>query len=153
MITSRNGEDALRAVLGEKPDLVVFDIMLPGFSGIDVLKRLKYQEQTRKTPVMMLTAKSEGMDRALGFELGAEDYVTKPFSVRELVLRTRAMLARLKAPSEPPQLMRCGGILLDLSGHTVVGYRGPCLGRTRSSDQVGPEKLHLFAIGCGIPGR
>jgi len=120
VITSKNGEDALRAALGERPDLVVLDIMLPGFSGIEVLKRLKHLELTRKTPVMMLTAKNEEVDRVLGFELGAEDYITKPFSVRELVLRTRAMLARLKAPSEPPQLLRCGAIVLDLSGHSVV---------------------------------
>ncbi len=93
-------QEVLQIALKEKPDLVVLDIMLPGLSGIEVLKRLKYQRQTQGIPVLMLTAKGEEVDRVLGFELGADDYLTKPFSVRELLLRIRAILKRLSPATE-----------------------------------------------------
>jgi two-component system phosphate regulon response regulator PhoB len=119
VLRSKNGEEGLRLALQEKPDLVVLDIMLPGLSGVEVLKRLKYQRQTQGIPVLMLTAKGEELDRVLGFELGAEDYVTKPFSVRELLLRIRAILSRLSPAGETGPVLRCDGISLDPARYEV----------------------------------
>ena len=124
VLGSKNGAEVLQIALKEKPDLVVLDIMLPGLSGIEVLKRLKYQRQTQGIPVLMLTAKGEEVDRVLGFELGADDYLTKPFSVRELVLRIRAILKRLSPATESGTVLRCDAISLDRDRHEVkVGER------------------------------
>jgi len=118
-LTAKDGERALEIAFKEDPDLVVLDIMLPGISGVEVLKRLKFHNQTQRIPILMLTAKGEEVDRVLGFELGAEDYVTKPFSVRELLLRIRAILSRLSPGAQPGIVMRCDEILLDSSRYEV----------------------------------
>jgi two-component system phosphate regulon response regulator PhoB len=102
----------------EEPDLIVLDIMLPGTSGIEILKQLKYDSATKQTPVIMLTAKTEEVDRVLGLELGADDYVTKPFSVRELVLRIQRILARVDQQDEGV-LLQCNGITLDCDRYEV----------------------------------
>lgn len=118
------GEAALR-LAQEKPvpDLVLLDLMLPDISGTEVCRRLRQNEETRQIPVMMLTAKSEEVDRIVGFELGADDYVTKPYSVRELLLRMRAVLRRsVSQPPEPASEageLRFGRLRLDLEGHRV----------------------------------
>ena len=91
---AHDGLTALEAVRREPPDLVVLDWMLPELSGIDVLKEIRTRGETRGVPVILLTARRDEIDRVLGFELGADDYVTKPFSARELVLRIRALLKR-----------------------------------------------------------
>lgn len=119
VVGSKNGQEALQLALQEKPDLVVLDIMLPGLSGIEVLKRLKYQRQTQAIPVLMLTAKAEEVDRVLGLELGADDYVTKPFSVREVLLRIRAILKRLSPSGDAAGVLECQGIALDRDRHEV----------------------------------
>jgi two-component system phosphate regulon response regulator PhoB len=91
-----NGAEALRLLDEDPPpDLVVLDLMLPDISGIDVCRQLRANERTKRTPVLMLTARGEENDRVRGFEVGADDYVTKPFSVRELMLRVRALLRRV----------------------------------------------------------
>ena len=92
--------DGLRLAREREPDLIVLDLMLPDFPGTEVCKALKRDVRTRDIPVLMLTAKGEEIDRVLGFELGAEDYVVKPFSVRELMLRIQALLARRGAARE-----------------------------------------------------
>ena len=103
------------------PDLVILDIMLPDTSGLDVCRMLKSQPQTRDAQVMMVTAKGEEIDRVVGFELGADDYVVKPFSTRELILRVQAVLRRRTA--QPPSVpdgegpIRFGGLVLDRSAH------------------------------------
>jgi DNA-binding response OmpR family regulator len=117
-LAASGGDEALRIVQGRKPDLIVLDIMLPGVSGIEILKHLKLEPATRGIPVIMLTAREEEVDRILGFELGADDYVTKPFSVRELVLRIRRLLARTEPPTEAG-LLRCAGITLDHERYEV----------------------------------
>jgi two-component system phosphate regulon response regulator PhoB len=89
-----NGSDGLTMALTQPPDLVLLDLMLPDLSGNEICKILKAEAATRHVPVLMLTARGEEIDRVLGFELGAEDYVTKPFSVRELLLRIQALLRR-----------------------------------------------------------
>ncbi len=95
-----NGEQALeQAALAPAPDLVLLDLMLPDIPGTEVCRRLRGLDATKNTPVIMLTAKSEEIDRVVGFEIGADDYVTKPFSVRELLLRIRAVLRRTQVPA------------------------------------------------------
>lgn len=93
-ITASNGQDALKAIREEKPRLVLLDIMLPGMDGYDVCKEIRKDNAISNTPVIMITAKGEELDKILGLELGADDYITKPFSVRELVARVKALLRR-----------------------------------------------------------
>jgi len=115
-----NGESALRAIVAESPpDLVILDLMLPDISGLDVCRRLKQAEGTRDVPVLMLTAKGEEIDRVVGFEVGADDYVVKPFSVRELMLRIRALLRRSRGPIEEHVQLVHGNIKLDITAHEV----------------------------------
>jgi two-component system, OmpR family, phosphate regulon response regulator PhoB len=119
-IRATNGAQALNLVRGEpRPDLVVLDLMLPDISGSDVCRRLKESPATRTIPVLMLTAKADPIDRVVGFELGADDYVTKPFSVRELILRIKAILRRTETPAGPSGRLEFGILRIDLEGHRV----------------------------------
>jgi two-component system phosphate regulon response regulator PhoB len=112
------GQEALRiASTAPFPDLVILDLMLPDIPGTEVCRRLKQSEQTRDIPVLMLTAKTDAVDRVVGFELGADDYVTKPFSVRELGLRVKAILRRTDAPAETATRLRFGRLQIDVEGH------------------------------------
>ena len=97
--TAANGQDALKAAREERPDVVVLDLMLPGVSGYDVLEELRRREETRDVGVILLTARREEIDRIRGLSLGADDYLTKPFSPQELALRVGALLRRLGAPA------------------------------------------------------
>jgi len=99
--TADSGEEGLRRAGRKLPDLVLLDLMLPGMDGLEVCKRLKANENTRYIPVIMLTAKGEETDIVLGLELGADDYITKPFSCRELLARIKAVLRRKPAPVKP----------------------------------------------------
>ncbi|HPA55523.1 MAG TPA: response regulator, partial [Bacillota bacterium] len=92
---SDNGIDGLQKALDQVPDLILLDLMLPGLDGLEVCKRLRMQKATRRIPIFMLTAKSEELDKILGLELGADDYITKPFSIKELIARIRAAMRRL----------------------------------------------------------
>lgn len=94
VLLAKDGPEAIEAAKAKKPDLILLDIMLPNMEGTEVLKRLKLDEASRMIPVIMLTAKGEEIDKIVGFELGAEDYITKPFSPRELILRVKAVLKR-----------------------------------------------------------
>ena len=100
VVTAATGEDALVVCAHERPTLVLLDIMLPGIDGMEVCRRLKSQPTTADIPIIMLTAKGDEVDKILGLELGADDYITKPFSVRELIARVKALLRRA-APEEP----------------------------------------------------
>jgi len=118
--TVADGKAAVEAVQREKPDLVILDLMLPEMSGLEVLKVLRNGDATRMIPVMLLTARREEVDRLLGFELGADDYVTKPFSPREVALRARALLKRAASGTTPKTgSLRAGPIELDLASHEV----------------------------------
>jgi two-component system phosphate regulon response regulator PhoB len=99
------------------PDLVVLDLMLPDLSGTEVCRHLRMSDRTRHVPVLMLTAKGEEIDRVVGFEVGADDYVTKPFSVRELMLRVRAIVRRAHAPEAEAGELVFGRLRLDGGGH------------------------------------
>jgi two-component system phosphate regulon response regulator PhoB len=128
--TASNGTEAITAVSREIPDLVVLDRMLPGISGDEILKRLKDEAGTRGVAVLVLTARKEQEDRIAGFELGADDYLTKPFSPRELVLRVNAILRRIREPATAPggKILRAGDLRMDLGAHQVF---------------VDQEELHL----------
>jgi two-component system phosphate regulon response regulator PhoB len=115
--TAFDGEQARARIQQRVPDLVLLDLMLPDVPGTEICKELKSSARTRHAPVMMLTARGEEIDRVLGFELGADDFVTKPFSVRELVLRIKAVLRR-GAPVEEGKLRESvGPIRVDTEGH------------------------------------
>ncbi len=119
--TAPNGRDALRAAREERPDLVVLDLMLPGVSGYDVLAELRRREETKELGVILLTARKEEPDRIKGLSLGADDYIPKPFSPQELVLRVGAVLRRLAAPAVAAgRLVAAGPIVLDRGAHRVT---------------------------------
>ena len=111
------GEAALSAAREQRPDLVLLDLMLPDMSGVDVCRHLRASKATRDLLVVMLTAKGEETDRVRGFEVGADDYVTKPFSVRELVLRLKAILRRSGPAHEESAPYKLGPLTLDVSSH------------------------------------
>ncbi|MCK5119078.1 MAG: response regulator transcription factor, partial [Candidatus Latescibacteria bacterium] len=115
-----NGEDALREVKANRPALIVLDLMLPDIEGTEVCRRIRRVPETVGLPILMLTAKGEEMDRVVGFELGADDYMTKPFSPRELVLRVKAILRRsagMRAGEE--EQIRAGDLTVDVGAHRV----------------------------------
>ena len=115
--TAASGRDALAKVEQTPPDLMVLDLMLPDMPGTEVCRHLRGHAATEDLPILMLTAKSEEVDRIVGFELGADDYVTKPFSPRELALRVRALLRRRGPGSVDDDLLEHRGIQLDLERH------------------------------------
>ncbi|HET9984311.1 MAG TPA: response regulator transcription factor [Longimicrobiales bacterium] len=114
--TAADGEEGLEAVGNERPDLIVLDLMLPGFSGYEILGELRRRSETTDIPVVVLTARRDEADRIKGLELGADDYITKPFSPRELVLRVGAVLRRSQAPAVAGsgRLLRGGPIDVDV---------------------------------------
>ncbi len=114
---ARDGLDALNKIRRQRPDLVLLDIMLPGADGFEVCKSIKRDPKTVQLPVIMLTARGEEVDRIVGLELGADDYVVKPFSPRELILRARAVLKRLSSEISPKQVLRKDGLNVDLDAH------------------------------------
>jgi two-component system phosphate regulon response regulator PhoB len=118
--TAANGPDALKAAREERPDIVVLDVMLPGVSGYDVLAELRRREETRDVGVILLTARREEPDRIRGLSLGADDYLTKPFSPAELALRINALLRRLAAPAvSSGSNLAAGPVSIDRSAHRV----------------------------------
>jgi len=120
--TAEGGAEALQAAAAEKPDLVILDLMLPGFSGYEVLQEMKRRAELAEVPVVVLTARRDEADRVQGLELGADDYVTKPFSPRELVLRVAAVLRRAQAPAIAAggKLLRAGPVMVDLNALRVI---------------------------------
>jgi phosphate regulon transcriptional regulator PhoB len=122
VLRAYDGQAAWEAVRTQKPDLAVLDLMLPGMSGLEVCKLIRRHGETERLPVIMLTAKSDHVDKILGLELGADDYMTKPFSVRELVARIRAVLRRSQARKEadvPAETFTCPGLEIDFPSCTV----------------------------------
>ncbi len=118
--TAANGQDALGLARQERPAIVVLDLMLPGLSGFDVLEQLRSDDGTRDVAVLMLTARKEEPDRIRGLSLGADDYLTKPFSPQELVLRVGAILRRVAAAgSGPADMLTIGAIHIDRAAHRV----------------------------------
>lgn len=126
-----DGRSGLTYAQQNLPDLLILDLMLPELLGTDVCRALRREPRTATLPVLMLTARHEEIDRVVGFEVGADDYVAKPFSVREVVLRVKALLRRSAAPSTKEKLLRIGTLVIDPLQHQV---------------RVGDEKIELTAI-------
>lgn len=118
-VFAKDGARALTAARDERPALIVLDLMLPAVDGLEVCKILRRDPATATIPIIMLTARAAEMDRVIGLELGADDYVTKPFSPRELVLRIKKLLGRAKAAEEPVAQLRMGELEIDVSRHAV----------------------------------
>jgi DNA-binding response OmpR family regulator len=142
VVTASNGRDAIFVARQEKPDLIILDLMMPEMDGYEFL-RLYRKEQ--EMPVIMLTARLDETDKVLGLELGADDYVTKPFSPRELAARVRAVLRRTGKPTEEPPVLRHSALALDQGGHrlTVDGR----------SVELTPTEFALLATFMSAPGR
>ncbi len=119
-IFAKDGARAITAARDERPALIVLDLMLPEVDGLEVCKILRRDLATSMIPIIMLTAKAAEMDRVIGLELGADDYVTKPFSPRELVLRIKKLLARVKASDEPVVQLRFAELEIDVPHHAVT---------------------------------
>lgn len=119
VLRAEDGLSALQQARDSAPALIVLDLMLPEMSGLEVCKMLRKESVTAQIPIIMLTAKAEEVDRIVGLELGADDYLTKPFSPRELVLRIKSVLRRVGAGTESDDVLNLGDIQLDRSRHEV----------------------------------
>ena len=140
VVAADNGRRALLVARNEKPDLILLDIMMPEMDGYEFIRIYRRE---RNTPIILLTAKLEESDKVVGLELGADDYVTKPFGMRELVARIRAVLRR--ASKEAPEVLRAADVILDRSSHTVT-----VAGRSVS---LTPSEFDLLAILMSVPER
>lgn len=142
--TAGNGEDGLMMVQEDPPDVMVLDWMLPSVSGIEVCRQLKARPDTRDIPIIMLTARSEEVDKVRGLETGADDYVVKPYSVSELLARVRTQLRRVR-PSTVGQVLMFEDIQLDAETHRVT--------RANTALKLGPTEFRLLATLMEKPGR
>jgi len=141
---AQNGEEALLLIDEDAPDIIVLDWMMPNLSGIEICRRIKIKPETRSIPVIMLSARSEEVDKVRGLETGADDYVVKPYSVLELMARVRSQLRRVR-PSTVGQRLEFDDIVLDAESHKV----------TRGSDELklGPTEFRLLSTFMEKPGR
>ena len=139
-----DGEDGLRAAAEDPPDLILLDWMLPNMSGIEICRQLRRRKETREIPVIMLTARSEESDKVRGLDIGADDYVTKPYSVKELIARVRAALRR-PAASVVADKLSVGTVEVDIQRHTVT-----CGG---ASVETSPTEFRLLVALMQNPGR
>jgi DNA-binding response OmpR family regulator len=123
VLEAPDGPSGLASAVRERPDLIVLDVMLPGLDGFEVLRRIRV---TSQVPVILLTARTEEVDRVIGFTAGSDDYVTKPFSARELALRARAILRRAEVPAQAAEerALRFDGLVIDPDTRTVTGDAG-----------------------------
>jgi phosphate regulon transcriptional regulator PhoB len=115
VISASDGEDALDLAVREHPDILLLDLMLPGIDGLEVCRSLKKENKTSSIPVIMLTAKGQESDKVVGLELGADDYITKPFSPRELIARIKAVLRRAKEKENLPEVFQSGELKVDFA--------------------------------------
>jgi len=142
VVIAANGREALYAARAEKPDLILLDIMMPEMSGYDFLKTYRKE---RETPVILLTAKLDETDKVLGLELGADDYVTKPFGMKELVARIHAVLRRAGGAVKAADVLAIGDIRLDRESRTVTATGRPVT--------LTPSEFELLALLMSVPGR
>jgi two-component system phosphate regulon response regulator PhoB len=144
-LTAADAFKGLNMATAEQPDLVVLDVMMPGMDGLEVCRQIRSDDRTRRIPVIMLTAKGAETDRIVGLEMGADDYLPKPFSPRELVARVKAVLRRTNGDMEPTDVLRRGEIVIDAQRHEVtVGGEGVCLTAT---------EFRLLQFLASRPGR
>jgi two-component system alkaline phosphatase synthesis response regulator PhoP len=146
VLTAHDGQTALTLARHERPDLVILDLMLPdGMDGLDVCRHLRQDASLSDVPIIMLTARIEEADRLIGLELGADDYVTKPFSPREVVARVRAVLRRARGHETPSSIVRVGELAVDLTKRSVTVAGQPV--------SLTPTEFDLLAILARYPGR
>ncbi len=119
VIDARDGEDAMDSAVRQQPNLILLDLMLPGMDGLEVCKALKKESKTNPIPIIMLTAKSQESDKVVGLELGADDYITKPFSPRELIARIKAVLRRATEKEKLPEIFQAGDLRIDFAKISV----------------------------------
>lgn len=143
-VIAPNGEEGLRLLAESHPDAILLDIMLPGHSGFEVLRQIRSEPVTQDLPVVLLTARSTETDKLLGFEQGADDYITKPFSPRELIARLRALLRRAQSITGATSIAT-GDLAIDLLAHEAV-WKGAKLLLTR-------KEFDLLAFFAQTPGR
>ncbi|MGB7860569.1 MAG: response regulator transcription factor [Acidimicrobiia bacterium] len=141
VVTARDGPGAVAAARVERPDLIVLDIGLPGLDGLEVTRHIR---KTSETPILMLTARKEEADRIIGLELGADDYMVKPFSPRELVARVKAVLRR-SGGQRHPAVLRAGDVTIDISRHSVT--------RGDTTIDLTTSEFDLLVTLVGQPGR
>ena len=120
VVIANNGIDAVKLAVEEKPSLILLDLMIPGKDGYDVCKDVRSNSEIRNTPIIMLTAKSEEVDKILGLELGADDYITKPFSVRELLARVKAVLRRFSIVEPESNVLTFGDLVADFDKREIL---------------------------------
>jgi two-component system phosphate regulon response regulator PhoB len=144
VLTAGNGEEALMMVAEAPPDIIVLDWMMPNVSGIEVCRQLKTRSETRGIPIIMLSARSEEVDRVRGLETGADDYVVKPYSLVELMARVRAQLRRTR-PASIGERLEYEDIVLDAETHRVTRSEKPL--------KLGPTEFRLLATFMEKPGR
>jgi len=120
VIVASDGPSGLEIGLAHKPDLVLLDVMMPGMNGVEVCRQFRADGRTSRVPIIMLTAKASETDKIVGLEMGADDYITKPFSVRELVARVRAMLRRVGGAVEETKVIKRGPLMIDTDRHEVT---------------------------------
>jgi DNA-binding response OmpR family regulator len=142
VLTSGRGDSGLALWEQKKPDLVLLDLNLPGMDGLDVARAIR---RTSSTPLIMLTARVEEADQLVGLELGADDYITKPFSPRLVVARVRALLRRLEPAMEARQVLRLADLEIDLAEHTVR--------RSETAVELTPTEFNLLVALVSQPGR
>lgn len=142
VLTAEDGAGALRIVGQERLDLVVLDVMLPKTSGFEVLKKIRQQTDV---PVVMLTAKSQSVDKVVGLELGADDYITKPFDTKEFLARIRAILRRLRQQNGQEHILKLGPLELDPEGYTVARDGEPL--------ELTPTEFKILALLIRRPGQ
>jgi two-component system alkaline phosphatase synthesis response regulator PhoP len=146
VLTARDGQTALTIARHERPDLILLDLMMPGgLDGLDVCRRLRQDHVLRDVPIIMLTARVDETDRLIGLELGADDYITKPFSPREVVARVRAVLRRARGHGESTGILRVGDLAIDLTNRNVTSG-----GKTVP---LTPTEFDLLAVMARNPGR
>jgi len=145
VLTAEDGETALHSIRSERPDLVVLDLMLPGRDGWDVTRIVRGDENLAGIPIIMLTARVEDTDKIVGLELGADDYVPKPFNPRELVARVRAVLRRTASTTAIPRIVQIGDLLMDVDRHSVTVRNQPV--------DLTPSEFALLRLLLESPGR
>ena len=145
-ICVHDGKQGLERAGTDLPDLILLDLMLPGLLGTEVCKALRKDQRTAHIPIIMITAKGDEIDRVVGFEVGADDYIVKPFSMREVALRIKAVMRRFEHEVQlpKPELLTIGGIVIDKQRHTVVS--------AGQRDRVDQYRVQAAALSCGEKG-
>lgn len=146
VLTAYEGVSALRCIQRDRPDLVILDLMLPDYDGWDVLRSVRSDERIAATPIILLTARVEDTDKIVGLELGADDYITKPFNPREVVARVRAVLRRTTGtPPQQPRHLQIGNLAMDLDRHEVTVGNQPV--------DITPTEFEILKLMMENPGH